>query len=399
MSRAMAMRCLRLDIRGSGDSEGVIHDEYSKQEQDDAVEAIAWLAAQTWCDGKVGMMGISWGGFNGLQVAARRPPALKAIVTVCSTDDRYADDMHFMGGSHMTGNMEWGSAFFSIMGRAPDPLIVGDKWREMWRQRLEAVTPYYANWLRHQRRDAYWKHGSVCEDIGAITCAVMAVGGWADGYTNAVFRLLRTLKGPKLGIVGPWGHKYPHNGVPGPAIGFLTESLRWWDHWLKGKETGIMGEPMLRAYVQDSLPPASHYDHRPGHWVAEPAWPSANIAGEKLALEPGRLAAKEGKPVGLTINSAQITGAAGGEWCPYGLGGLGPELPTDQRHRRRLVIGLRRRGVGRAAGDPGCGGARSRHRQRPAGRHPRGAPQRRRARRQGNPRHLWRAEPHPSRQP
>jgi uncharacterized protein len=323
--------CLRLDIRGSGDSEGVIHDEYSKQEQDDAIEAIAWLAAQSWCDGKVGMMGISWGGFNSLQVAARRPPALKAIVTVCSTDDRYADDMHFMGGSHMTGNMEWGSAFFSIMGRAPDPLIVGDKWRQMWRQRLEAVTPYYANWLRHQRRDGYWKHGSVCEDIGAITCAVMAVGGWADGYTNAVFRLLRTLKSPKLAIVGPWGHKYPHNGVPGPAIGFLTESLRWWDHWLKGKETGIMGEPLLRAYVQESLPPASHYDQRPGHWAAEPAWPSANIAPETLALEPGRLAAKPGKPVPLAISSAQITGAAGGEWCPYGLGGLGPELPTDQR--------------------------------------------------------------------
>ena len=169
--------CLRLDIRGSGDSEGVIHDEYSKQEQDDAVEAIAWLAAQKWCDGKVGMMGISWGGFNGLQVAARRPPELHAVISLCSTDDRYADDMHFMGGSHMTGNMEWGSAFFSIMGRAPDPLIVGDKWRLMWRQRLEAVTSYYANWLRHQRRDAYWKHGSVCEDIGAITCAVMAVGG------------------------------------------------------------------------------------------------------------------------------------------------------------------------------------------------------------------------------
>ena len=171
----------------------------------------------------------------------------------------------------------------------------------------------YARWLRHQRRDAFWKHGSVCEDIGAITCAVLAVGGWADGYTNAVFRLLRTLKGPKLGIVGPWGHKYPHNGVPGPAIGFLTESLRWWDHWLKGKATGIMDEPLLRAYVQDSLPPASHYDQRPGHWAAEPSWPSANIAAERLALDPGRLAAEPGKPVALAINSSQITGAAGGE--------------------------------------------------------------------------------------
>jgi putative CocE/NonD family hydrolase len=323
--------CIRLDIRGTGDSEGVILDEYLKQEQDDAVEAIAWLAQQPWCSGNVGMMGISWGGFNSLQVAARRPPALKAIATVCSTDDRYADDMHYMGGCHMTGNLEWGSSFFSIMGRAPDPLIVGERWRAMWLERLEALTPVYATWLRHQRRDAYWRHGSVGEDIGAITCAVLAVGGWADGYTNTVFRLLRDLKAPRLGIVGPWGHKYPHNGVPGPAIGFLTESLRWWDHWLKGADTGIMNEPMLRAYVQDSILPASHYDERPGRWVAEPVWPAPEKSGRRFFLNSGRLADRQGEAIALAVNSPQTTGVAGGEWCPYGLGGLGPELPTDQR--------------------------------------------------------------------
>jgi putative CocE/NonD family hydrolase len=323
--------CIRLDMRGSGDSEGIIHDEYTKQEQDDAVEAIAWFAAQNWCNGNVGMMGISWGGFNGLQVAARRPPALKAIVTLCSTDDRYAEDMHYMGGCHMTGNLEWGASFFSIMGRSPDPLIVGNRWREMWKARLEAVTPYYSNWLQHQRRDDYWRHGSVCEDIGAITCAVLAVGGWADGYTNTIFRLLRDLKAPRLGIVGPWGHKYPHNGLPGPAIGFLSESLRWWDHWLKRAETGIMKEPMLRAYVQDSVAPASHYDERPGSWVAEPVWPAPDAVARKLFLNVGQLAERAGEATPLTIKSPQTTGIAGGEWCPYGLGGIGPELPTDQR--------------------------------------------------------------------
>jgi len=323
--------CIRLDIRGTGDSEGVIRDEYLKQELDDAVEAIAWLAKQPWCNGNVGMMGISWGGFNSLQVAARRPPALKAIVTLCSTDDRYADDMHYMGGCHMTGNLEWGSSFFSIMGRAPDPLIVGERWRAMWLERLEALTPVYATWLRHQRRDEYWRHGSVGEDIGAIGCAVLAVGGWADGYTNTVFRLLRDLKVPRLGIVGPWGHKYPHNGVPGPAIGFLTESLRWWDHWLKGIDTGIMKEPMLRAYIQYSIPPASHYDQRPGRWVAEQAWPAPRKAEHRFFLNRGTLADQPGEAIALAINSPQTTGVAGGEWCPYGLGGLGPELPTDQR--------------------------------------------------------------------
>jgi predicted acyl esterase len=217
------------------------------------------------------------------------------------------------------------------MGRAPDPLIVGERWRAMWLERLEAMTPVYGTWLSHQTRDGYWKHGSVGEDIGAITCAVFAVGGWADGYTNTVFRLLRDLKAPKLGLVGPWGHKYPHNGVPGPAIGFLSETLRWWDHWLKGADTGIMQEPMLRAYVQDSVPPASHYDSRPGRWVAEPAWPPKGAQSRRFYLNKDGLGDAAGKAAMLPVNSPQTTGIAGGEWCPYGLGGLGPELPTDQR--------------------------------------------------------------------
>ena len=324
--------CVRLDIRGTGDSEGLIRDEYLPQEQDDAVEAIAWIARQPWCSGVVGMMGISWGGFNALQVAARQPPALKAIVSLCSTDDRYADDMHYMGGAQLTGNLEWGSTFFSIMARSPDPVIVGSEWRSLWMQRLEAITPMLATSLIHQRRDAYWQHGSVCEDIGAVACPVMAVGGWADGYSNAVFRLLRDLKSPRLGIIGPWGHKYPHLGVPGPAIGFLSETLRWWDHWLKGLDTGIMHEPMLRVYIQDWIAPCSHHATRPGRWVAEDSWPSATVQPRRLYLNREGLGSTAVRGDALTISSPLTVGAAGGEWCAYSLGGVGPELPVDQRH-------------------------------------------------------------------
>jgi putative CocE/NonD family hydrolase len=323
--------CVRLDIRGSGDSDGLIHDEYLQQEQDDAVAAIAWIARQGWCSGQVGMMGISWGGFNSLQVAARRPSALKAIITVDSTDDRYADDMHYMGGQLINGNLEWGSSFFSRVGRAPDPRIVGDKWRPMWLDRLEHVEPFHEIWMRHPLRDAFWQHGSVCEDFASIECPVFAVGGWADGYSNAIFRLLQNLKAPCLGLCGPWGHKYPHVGVPGPAIGFLQEALRWWDHWLKGRDTGIMKEPLLRAYLQDSVPPKSHYDQRPGRWVAERAWPSPRIRPLRLVLGNGVLAAAAPNAGETSVQSAQTTGGASGEWCPYGLGGLGPEMPMDQR--------------------------------------------------------------------
>ncbi len=334
---AQGYASVRLDIRGTGDSEGVIRDEYLKQEQDDAVEAIAWIAKQPWCTGRVGMMGISWGGFNALQVAARRPPALEAIITVCSTDDRYADDMHYMGGCIVTDTMAWGTSFFGRMARAPDPLMVGEeRWRRMWRQRLDGWEPPFVAWLKHQTRDAFWKHGSVCENYEDVECAVFAVGGWADGYSNAIFRMLANLKAPRLGLVGPWGHKYPHVGVPGPAIGFLQEARRFWDQWLKGIDTGIMQEPMLRAWVQESLPPAAHYDHRPGYWASESAWPGPNVSEKQFALGRNTLAAKDsGKAdrenAALPIASPQSVGQHGGEWCPNGMGGLSPELPLDQR--------------------------------------------------------------------
>src|SRR5690242_7607820 len=130
---------IRVDMRGSGESDGLLHDEYPKQEQDDCLEVIEWIARQGWCSGAVGMMGISWGGFNALQVAARRPPALKAIITLCSTDDRYADDIHFMGGALLNAKLAWASTLFAYMSRPPDPVLVGERWREMWLQRLEAL--------------------------------------------------------------------------------------------------------------------------------------------------------------------------------------------------------------------------------------------------------------------
>ena len=275
---------VRVDRRGSGDSDGLMFDEYLMQELTDGAEVIDWLSKQQWCTGRVGMFGGSWGGFNSLQVAALRPPALKAIITNCSTDDRYADDMHYMGGCLLNDNLMWGSTAFSFMARPPDPALVGERWREMWMQRLENTESLVATWMSHPRRDAYWKRGSVCEDFGAIQCPVYATGGWADGYSNAVPRLLAGLKVPRKGLIGPWGHAWGFRGVPGPAMGFLKEALRWWDHWLKDKPTGIMDEPMYRVWMQDWVPPKSYYAERPGRWVAEASWPSPGIGTRRWHL-------------------------------------------------------------------------------------------------------------------
>ncbi len=319
---------LRVDVRGSGDSDGILVDEYVQQEQDDAVEVIRWIAAQPWCNGAVGMMGKSWGGFNSLQVAALQPPALKAIITVCSTDDRYADDAHYMGGCLLDENLTWGSVLLTFNAYPPDPEVVGARWRRMWLERLEHAVLFPEAWLRHQRRDAYWKHGSVCEAFDRIRCPVYAIGGWADAYTNAIPRLLAGLLVPRKGLVGPWAHVYPHNGIPGPAIGFLQEALRWWDQWLKGMETGIMAEPMYRVWMQESLPPRAYYATRPGRWVAEATWPSPRIAWHPLYLNEGRLDDREQPESNVSLRSPQTIGMAGGDWCGFGEEG---EMSTDQR--------------------------------------------------------------------
>ena len=321
----------RVDISGSGDSDGLIQDEYHKREQDDALEIIAWLAAQDWCSGNVGMIGISWGGFNGLQVAARRPPALKAVVSLCSTVDRYADDVHYMGGCLLLDTLDWGDYFVTCGSLPPDPEMVGkDKWQEMWRYRLENLDCYPMLWMAHQRRDAFWKHGSVCEDYSQIEIPVLNASGWVDGYTAAVFRCVENLPNAK-GIAGPWGHKYPHVGIPGPAIGFMQECKRWFDHWLKGKDNGVENDPKLRLFMQEGEPPRPHFDERKGNWIGFDQWPSKNVRTETIHLGDGTLDAKKSRAKPRAIRSSLSTGVNAGEWCAYALGKVAPELAIDQR--------------------------------------------------------------------
>ena len=117
-------------------SEGLIPDEYLAQELDDGAAIIAWLAAQPWCTGRVGMLGNSWGGFNALQVAALRPPGLGAIVTSCSTDDRFTDDMHYRGGALLTDMLDWGATFLCWMALPPGPGVCGPGWEAAWAARI-----------------------------------------------------------------------------------------------------------------------------------------------------------------------------------------------------------------------------------------------------------------------
>lgn len=319
---------IRVDMRGNGDSDGLMADEYTKLEQDDCLEIIAWIARQKWCTGKVGMFGISWGGFNALQVAARKPPALKAIVTLCSTDDRYEDDIHYKGGTLLNENLGWAATMFAYSSRPPDPKIVGNKWRKMWMNRLENEPFLLIPWLQHPHRDAYWKHGSVCEEFSKIDAAVLAVGGWNDAYSNAVPRLMKGLRTPRKAIIGPWAHKYPHFAVPEPRIGFLQEMLRWWDRWLKDEHTGVTNDPDFRVYVMDAYKPGTFPEKIEGRWIGDTSWGSGNTETKRWYLTANGIAGAVGDEKPLTITSKQTTGFDGGEYCIIW---LGPEFPGDQR--------------------------------------------------------------------
>ncbi|MFE4796644.1 CocE/NonD family hydrolase [Streptomyces sp. NPDC056708] len=312
---------VRVDVRGHGNSEGMPGDEYDAAELADGVAVIHWLAEQEWCSGRVGMFGISWGGFNSLQIAALAPEPLKAVVTVCSTDDRYDNDVHYMGGSVLAVDIHaWAATMLAFVARPPDPAQVGEGWKDMWLNRLEAVEPFIHTWLAHQTRDDYWKHGSVCEDYSAITANVLAVGGWHDPYRDTVLRLVEHLRPDKVrGLIGPWSHQYPDRGLPpGPAIGFLQETLRWWDQHLKDKDTGIMAEPLLRSWISESHRPATVYETLPGRWVGETGWPSENIAPVAYALQGGP----------QIVDSPQQTGLDAGRFFPFG---NDADLPPDQR--------------------------------------------------------------------
>ncbi|MCY4031247.1 MAG: CocE/NonD family hydrolase [Hyphomicrobiales bacterium] len=257
---------VRVDIRGNGDSEGIMLDEYTKEELQDGYEVIEWIAKQPWCNGHVGMMGISWGGFNSLQIAALQPPSLKAIIAVAATDDRYADDVHYKGGCLASANITWAAQMLSYSSRPPDYEIVGNVWQNMWRERLDNMPLLIENWLNHQLRDDFWKHGSVCEDYSNIRIPVLSVGGWADCYKNPVFRLKKNLKSLCSAIMGPWEHAYPDIASNGHKIDFLEITCDWWNKHLQ--DTNSNEDSYTHFFIQDYDTPSRFYKKTNGFWAS-----------------------------------------------------------------------------------------------------------------------------------
>lgn len=318
----------RIDVRGTGDSEGRALDEYCPQEQRDGVEAIAWLAAQPWSSGAVGMFGTSYGGFNSLQVAMHRPPALKAICPMYFTDNRYSDDCHYKGGQ-LQMLYDVGTYGLSMVGRnmlPPRPDLTGERWAEIWEEHVQNE-PWLLRWLAHPTLDEQWRQGSLCENYGAIQCATYLIGGWRDGYTNCNLRTFANLQCPKKVMIGPWLHVQPHLGKPGPRINHVREMLRFYDYWLKGIDNGIMDEPPIAIYVQQYDHPAANRPLTSGFWRYETAYPPARERQETLFLSPDGL---EADPSEKAVTELEYHPSVGTTFGMFSAGS--PHvLPADQR--------------------------------------------------------------------
>ncbi len=269
--------CFRVDLQGSGSSEGALNDEYTEEELAYCVQVVNQVAALPFCDGNVGMMGESWSAVNSLMVAARPdcPKALKAIVVNCGSDDRYNDDVHYMGGAMMMDNIGWASSMWGWLPAPPDPEVVGDRWKEMWRKRIKNMSFWFDQWGTHQTRDSYWSATSVRDHYDDVKVPVFIMSGWEDGYKNPVDQVLRGLgeRGrPVAAVLGPWGHRYPFDGYPGPRVDWLRYVVsHWWDKWLKGSQPDPKSQwPELTVWMGESREPGSlpDYDDN-GKWVAE----------------------------------------------------------------------------------------------------------------------------------
>lgn len=323
--------CMRVDIRGSGDSDGHQGVFAMQQERDDTLAVLRWIAAQPWSDGQVGMFGISWGGFQAIQTADRAPPELKAIIPCSFAPDRYTYSQVYRGGAMLLRSIRWSTQMFGYKSRAPDPQLVGGKWRTLWLERLAHNVPQIISALEHQNYSEYWKSRAI--DFARIRCPFYAVSGWADAsYVGAVSDALTKLNVPRKGLIGAWGHRFPHLAAPGPAVGFLQESLRWFDQWMRGKNTGILNEPMLTAWMPQAVPAQNYYAVSPGRWVAEPTWPSPRIKTKRYVLNAsGHLSERTGTPGKISARTPQTLGLDCGELMPWFQHGASPELPGDQR--------------------------------------------------------------------
>lgn len=324
---------VQYDVRGTGSSSGYSTDIYSPEERQDAYDMVAWIAAQSWCTGAVGMIGKSYGAVVQWQVAVQRPPALKAIVVRSANDDVYTEFTN-PGGCIRPWMFENYAPLMNALNFAPpDPALVGDRIAAIWAERLENSAPWSLGYIRNTLHGPYWRNQSLAPGYDRVQCAVLLIEGWADWYATAELRAFQRLNVPRKVLIGPWGHYYPEEkeAFPGPRIDSRREYLKWFDHWLKGIDNGVMQEPPVTVFVRSWQQPALLCLEDAGDWRSEATWPPARVRQTQLYLaDDGRLAMTA--PTKAGESSYAYRPSVGITTGRRGLGSTTPwAMPTDQR--------------------------------------------------------------------
>jgi putative CocE/NonD family hydrolase len=323
---------VRLDARGTGTSEGVTTDEYRLEEQLDGVDAVEWLARRPWANGNVGMYGVSYSGFTAIQVALHQPPSLKAIVPLYATDDRYTDDCHYDRGGNLRLYYDvgtYGNSMIAMNALPPQPELAGSRWTEIWKERLEHNQPYLLEWIKHPVDGPYWRNGSLRPGYDRLRIPVYLIAGWHDGYVNAMLRMYTRLTGPRKLLIGPWVHTPPHASRPGPRIDWINEAARFFAHWLRGEDSGIMREPPVTVYMQQPAKPDRRMNDIPGFWRNDAAFPVAGSSELVFYLAEGGLLAERAGTAGVDeFEYRPTTGIQNAFWSA---GGIRHYLAADQR--------------------------------------------------------------------
>ena len=323
---------VQFDVRGTGSSSGFSTDIYSPEERQDGYEMVAWVAAQPWCTGAVGMIGKSYGAVVQWQIAVQQPPALKAIVVRSANDDVYTGFTN-PGGCIRPWMFEYYASLMNALNFAPpDPALVGDRFAAIWAERLERSEPWSLGYIRNTLHGPYWRDQSLAPGYDRVQCAVLLIEGWADWYATEELRAFQKLNAPKKVLIGPWGHYYAEEkeAFPGPRIDARREYLRWFDHWLKGIDNGVMQEPPVTVFVRGWQAPSLLCLEDAGTWRNEAAWPPVRVRPTAMYFaDGGRLAGAAGDAGSDSYEYRPSVGITTGR---RGLGSTTPwAMPIDQR--------------------------------------------------------------------
>jgi predicted acyl esterase len=314
---ARGYAAITADLRGLGSSGGISPGPFAPGEALDGHDLVEWIAAQPWCDGNVGMWGVSYPGITALATAATRPPHLKAIVPIHATSDLHRGVVS-LGGTKPGFWMraDWGPRMVAYNLMPPQWLDLDGRWARLWAEHLEGNTPWVEAFTAHPGFDDYWR--SRVADVSNIACPSFNICGWRDLYTDCTPLDFAAIPAPKKLLMGPWKHEFPDTGKEAPAAG-LADMERWFDRWLMGRATGIEAEPPVSIYLQGSQ----------GFWRAEAQFPPARLTPQAMTL--GRDGSLGGDPgQGSSEHAYDPTiGMHSLAWDPWTTS-IDPTLPHDQ---------------------------------------------------------------------